>query len=118
MDGAEERKGKVYASSVSDVSLPLFPQEGLTELNSTAIKPQVQPWINTFLSVSHNIEEVSLTIGSHQAQNYSSFSSSLAGGQWSCLNRPALPCPFGPLSSLWQTRFFPGNRLFLQTDRL
>ncbi|XP_025124159.1 conserved oligomeric Golgi complex subunit 4 isoform X2 [Bubalus kerabau] len=32
-------------------------QEGLTELSSTAIKPQVQPWINTFLSVSHNIEE-------------------------------------------------------------
>ncbi|KAM7058959.1 conserved oligomeric Golgi complex subunit 4 isoform 1-T3 [Molossus nigricans] len=32
-------------------------QEGLTELNNTAIKPQVQPWINTFLSVSHNIEE-------------------------------------------------------------
>uniref|UniRef100_A0A8C6FQ73 Conserved oligomeric Golgi complex subunit 4 n=1 Tax=Moschus moschiferus TaxID=68415 RepID=A0A8C6FQ73_MOSMO len=32
-------------------------QEGLTELNGTAIKPQVQPWINTFLSVSHNIEE-------------------------------------------------------------
>ncbi|XP_020752312.2 conserved oligomeric Golgi complex subunit 4 isoform X2 [Odocoileus virginianus] len=32
-------------------------QEGLAELNSTAIKPQVQPWINTFLSVSHNIEE-------------------------------------------------------------
>ncbi|XP_020819204.1 conserved oligomeric Golgi complex subunit 4 isoform X1 [Phascolarctos cinereus] len=32
-------------------------QEGLTELNSTAIKPQVKPWINIFLSVSHNIEE-------------------------------------------------------------
>ncbi|KAF6077132.1 component of oligomeric golgi complex 4 [Phyllostomus discolor] len=32
-------------------------QEGLTELNNTAIKPQVQPWINTFLSVSRNIEE-------------------------------------------------------------
>ncbi|XP_062966591.1 conserved oligomeric Golgi complex subunit 4 isoform X1 [Cynocephalus volans] len=32
-------------------------QEGLTELTSTAVKPQVQPWINTFLSVSHNIEE-------------------------------------------------------------
>lgn len=32
-------------------------QEGLTELNSTAIKPQVQPWINSFFSVSHNIEE-------------------------------------------------------------
>ncbi|XP_024411863.1 conserved oligomeric Golgi complex subunit 4 isoform X1 [Desmodus rotundus] len=32
-------------------------QEGLTELNNTAVKPQVQPWINTFLSVSHSIEE-------------------------------------------------------------
>lgn len=32
-------------------------QEGLAELNSTAIKPQAQPWINNFLSVSHNIEE-------------------------------------------------------------
>ncbi|KAK2509668.1 hypothetical protein MC885_000662 [Smutsia gigantea] len=47
-------------------------QEGLTELNSTAIRPQVQPWINTFLSVSHNIEEVSVTTGSHQAQGYPS----------------------------------------------
>ncbi|KAF2978888.1 hypothetical protein EK904_006138 [Melospiza melodia maxima] len=34
--------------------------EGLNELNSTAIKPQVKPWINLFLSVSHNIEEPSL----------------------------------------------------------
>ncbi|KAM6352801.1 conserved oligomeric Golgi complex subunit 4 isoform 2-T2 [Alca torda] len=32
-------------------------EEGLNELNSTAIKPQVKPWINLFLSVSHNIEE-------------------------------------------------------------
>ncbi|XP_062327709.1 conserved oligomeric Golgi complex subunit 4 [Osmerus eperlanus] len=32
-------------------------QEGLTELNSTAIKPQVKPWISSFLSISHNIEE-------------------------------------------------------------
>ncbi|XP_075045509.1 conserved oligomeric Golgi complex subunit 4 [Mixophyes fleayi] len=32
-------------------------QEGLGELNNTAIKPQVKPWINLFLSVSHNIEE-------------------------------------------------------------
>lgn len=43
------------------------------ELNSTAIKPQVQPWINTFLSVSHNIEEVSLTTDGHKAQDYPSF---------------------------------------------
>lgn len=57
-------------------------QEGLAELNSTAIKPQVQPWINTFLSVSHNIEEVSLTTGSRQAQDYPAF----PGPQrWSCL---------------------------------
>ncbi|KAM8945300.1 conserved oligomeric Golgi complex subunit 4 [Pelodytes ibericus] len=32
-------------------------QEGLGELNGTVIKPQVKPWINLFLSVSHNIEE-------------------------------------------------------------
>ncbi|XP_036819965.1 conserved oligomeric Golgi complex subunit 4 isoform X1 [Oncorhynchus mykiss] len=31
--------------------------EGLTELNTTAIKPQVKPWISSFLSISHNIEE-------------------------------------------------------------
>ncbi|PKU30313.1 conserved oligomeric golgi complex subunit 4 [Limosa lapponica baueri] len=36
-------------------------QEGLNELNSTAIKPQVKPWINLFLSVSHNIEEAGLS---------------------------------------------------------
>lgn len=39
-----------------------LPQEGLNELNSTAIKPQVKPWINLFLSVSHNIEEVRLSV--------------------------------------------------------
>ncbi|CDQ99991.1 unnamed protein product, partial [Oncorhynchus mykiss] len=30
---------------------------GLTELNTTAIKPQVKPWISSFLSISHSIEE-------------------------------------------------------------
>lgn len=53
--------------------LCLVLQEGLMELSSTAIKPQVQPWINTFLSVSHNIEEVSLTTDGHKAQDYPSF---------------------------------------------
>lgn len=44
-------------------SLSSYPlQEGLNELNSTAIKPQVKPWINLFLSVSHNIEEVRLSV--------------------------------------------------------
>ncbi|KAG8143788.1 putative Conserved oligomeric Golgi complex subunit 4-like protein [Naja naja] len=32
-------------------------QEGLNELTSSAVKPQVKPCINLFLSVSHNIEE-------------------------------------------------------------
>ncbi|XP_072925779.1 conserved oligomeric Golgi complex subunit 4 [Hemitrygon akajei] len=32
-------------------------QEGLAELNATAIKPQLKPWITGFLSISHNIEE-------------------------------------------------------------
>ncbi|KAF4111190.1 conserved oligomeric Golgi complex subunit 4 [Onychostoma macrolepis] len=32
-------------------------QEGLQELNNTSIRPQVKPWISSFLSVSHNIEE-------------------------------------------------------------
>lgn len=36
-------------------------QEGLTELNTTAIKPQVKPWISSFLAISHNIEEVMLS---------------------------------------------------------
>ncbi|AWP01635.1 COG4 domain containing protein [Scophthalmus maximus] len=34
-----------------------FLQEGLTELNTTAVKPQVKPWISSFLAISHNIEE-------------------------------------------------------------
>lgn len=49
---------------------PVLVQEGLAELNSSAVKPQVQPWINTFLSVSHNIEEVSLTQQSSEAVNH------------------------------------------------
>ncbi|XP_053491414.1 conserved oligomeric Golgi complex subunit 4-like isoform X2 [Ictalurus furcatus] len=32
-------------------------QEGLQELYNTAIRPQVKPWISSFLSVSHNIKE-------------------------------------------------------------
>lgn len=72
MDGAE--KGKGWGTCLPRLTrLCLVLQEGLTELNSTAIKPQVQPWINTFLSVSHNIEEVSLTTGSCQAQDCPTF---------------------------------------------
>lgn len=37
------------------------PQEGVSDLNNTAIKPQVKPWINLFLSISHSIEEVRLS---------------------------------------------------------
>lgn len=65
----EKEKGLGGVPFGSDASLPCPSQEGLTELNNTAVKPQVQPWINNFLSVSHNIEEVSLTTVSHQAQD-------------------------------------------------
>nr|XP_012292873.1 conserved oligomeric Golgi complex subunit 4 isoform X1 [Aotus nancymaae] len=59
--GGEQAKAK-FDSCLSDLAAVSSKfrdllQEGLTELNSTAIKPQVQPWINSFFSVSHNIEE-------------------------------------------------------------
>ncbi|KAM9301598.1 conserved oligomeric Golgi complex subunit 4 isoform 1-T1 [Gastrophryne carolinensis] len=57
----EQAKAKIDScladmASVSNKFRDLL-QEGLSELNSTAIKPQVKPWVNLFLSVSHNIEE-------------------------------------------------------------
>ncbi|XP_053304580.1 conserved oligomeric Golgi complex subunit 4 isoform X1 [Spea bombifrons] len=59
--GGEQAKGKIDScladmASVSNKFKDLL-QEGLGELNNTAVKPQVKPWINLFLSVSHNIEE-------------------------------------------------------------
>ncbi|XP_066290971.1 conserved oligomeric Golgi complex subunit 4-like [Branchiostoma lanceolatum] len=36
-------------------------QEGLAELDSSAIKPQVKPWVATFHSFSHNITEEEFT---------------------------------------------------------
>ncbi|KAE8609186.1 hypothetical protein XENTR_v10011735 [Xenopus tropicalis] len=59
--GGEQAKAKIDSclsdmASVSNKFKDLL-QEGLGELNSTAVKPQVKPWINLFLSVSHNIEE-------------------------------------------------------------
>ncbi|CAH2323868.1 conserved oligomeric Golgi complex subunit 4 [Pelobates cultripes] len=60
--GGEQARAKIDSclsdmASVSNKFGDLL-QEGLGELNSTAVKPQVKPWINLFLSVSHNIEEV------------------------------------------------------------
>ncbi|OCT84665.1 conserved oligomeric Golgi complex subunit 4 [Xenopus laevis] len=59
--GGDQAKAKIDSclsdmASVSNKFKDLL-QEGLGELNSTAVKPQVKPWINLFLSVSHNIEE-------------------------------------------------------------
>ncbi|XP_065519306.1 conserved oligomeric Golgi complex subunit 4 isoform X2 [Lathamus discolor] len=59
--GGEQAQAKIDSclsdmAAVSNKFRDLL-QEGLSELNSTAIKPQVKPWINLFLSVSHNIEE-------------------------------------------------------------
>lgn len=49
----------------------LFLQEGLSELNTTAIKPQVKPWISSFLSISHNIEEVTLLVRLNKSERCS-----------------------------------------------
>ncbi|XP_030059468.1 conserved oligomeric Golgi complex subunit 4 isoform X1 [Microcaecilia unicolor] len=59
--GGEQAHAKIDScltdlASVSNKFRDLL-QEGLGELNTTAVKPQVKPWINVFLSVSHNIEE-------------------------------------------------------------
>ncbi|KAJ1081884.1 hypothetical protein NDU88_002056 [Pleurodeles waltl] len=59
--GGEQAQAKIESclsdlASVSNKFRDLL-QEGLGELNSMAVKPQVKPWINIFLSISHNIEE-------------------------------------------------------------
>ncbi|XP_043563290.1 conserved oligomeric Golgi complex subunit 4 isoform X2 [Chiloscyllium plagiosum] len=59
--GAEQAQAKIDSclsdlAAVSNKFKDLL-QEGLAELNSTATKPQIKPWITGFLSISHNIEE-------------------------------------------------------------
>ncbi|XP_052417274.1 conserved oligomeric Golgi complex subunit 4-like isoform X2 [Carassius gibelio] len=59
--GSDHAKAKID-SCVSDLvntsgKFKDLLQEGLQELNNTSIRPQVKPWISSFLSVSHNIEE-------------------------------------------------------------
>ncbi|MCJ8737287.1 hypothetical protein PDJAM_G00022310 [Pangasius djambal] len=59
--GSEQAQAKID-SCLSDLvntssKLKDLLQEGLQELNNTAVRPQVKPWISSFLSVSHNIEE-------------------------------------------------------------
>ncbi|XP_067853743.1 conserved oligomeric Golgi complex subunit 4 [Heptranchias perlo] len=59
--GAEQAQAKIDSclsdlAAISNKFKDLL-QEGLAELNSTAIKPQLKPWITGFLSIFHNIEE-------------------------------------------------------------
>ncbi|XP_032891898.1 conserved oligomeric Golgi complex subunit 4 isoform X2 [Amblyraja radiata] len=59
--GAEQAQAKIDSglsdlAAVSNKFKDLL-QEGLAELNATAIKPQIKPWITALLSISHNIEE-------------------------------------------------------------
>ncbi|KAH0619404.1 hypothetical protein JD844_000016 [Phrynosoma platyrhinos] len=59
--GREQAKAKIDSclsdmTGVSNKFRDLL-QDGLNELTNSAIKPQIKPWINLFLSVSHNIEE-------------------------------------------------------------
>ena len=35
---------------------------GFSQLHSTAIKPRIKPWVDTFLSTSHNISDVSFKV--------------------------------------------------------
>lgn len=59
--GGEQAQAKIDSclSDMADVSNKFrdLLQEGVNDLNNTAIKPQVKPWINLFLSISHSIEE-------------------------------------------------------------
>ncbi|OXB54279.1 hypothetical protein ASZ78_002906 [Callipepla squamata] len=59
--GGEQARAKIDSclSDMADVSNKFrdLLQEGVNDLNNTAIKPQVKPWINLFLSISHSIEE-------------------------------------------------------------
>ncbi|CAH2323867.1 conserved oligomeric Golgi complex subunit 4 [Pelobates cultripes] len=71
--GGEQARAKIDSclsdmASVSNKFGDLL-QEGLGELNSTAVKPQVKPWINLFLSVSHNIEESLIRDQHHKVEN-------------------------------------------------
>ncbi|NXC38878.1 COG4 protein, partial [Penelope pileata] len=59
--GGEQAQAKIDSclsdmAAVSNKFRDLL-QEGVNDLNNTAIKPQVKPWINLFLSISHSIEE-------------------------------------------------------------
>ncbi|XP_068549107.1 conserved oligomeric Golgi complex subunit 4 isoform X2 [Anas acuta] len=59
--GGEQAQAKIESclsdmAAVSNKFRDLL-QEGVSDLNNTAIKPQVKPWINLFLSISHSIEE-------------------------------------------------------------
>ncbi|XP_035399268.1 conserved oligomeric Golgi complex subunit 4 [Cygnus atratus] len=59
--GGEQAQAKIESclsdmAAVSNKFRDLL-QEGVNDLNNTAIKPQVKPWINLFLSISHSIEE-------------------------------------------------------------
>ncbi|XP_066494092.1 conserved oligomeric Golgi complex subunit 4-like [Tiliqua scincoides] len=70
--GGEQAQAKIDSclsdmAAVSNKFRDLL-QEGLSELTNSAIKPQVKPWINLFLSVSHNIEEASLQSAASSAE--------------------------------------------------
>lgn len=56
------RVALVSSLALSGLKVCAVSQEGLSELNTTAVKPQVKPWISNFLSISHNIEEVMISV--------------------------------------------------------
>lgn len=58
-------RGKLESclSGLSSVTITLkdIIEYGIQQLRSTAIKPRVNPWVDTFLSVNHHFTEVNLS---------------------------------------------------------
>ena len=47
---------------ISNVYLSSIFQYGLSQLDASALKTRIKPWVDTFLSTSHNISEEDFSI--------------------------------------------------------
>lgn len=61
MNAKERGKLESCLSGISSVSARLTEiiEYGIQQLKNTAIKPRVNPWVDTFLNFSHQLTEVS-----------------------------------------------------------
>lgn len=89
-------------------------QEGLTELNTTAVKPQVKPWISSFLSISHNIEEVMMSHSCTEAELLEPLAVTVAGPYRRSLMNTRLMTPGCSSSSLtWSSSWLSSRSMNL-----